>query len=424
MAIGTAIFVQDFTDVLPLGIYNQEREQYEYLARACLMLTILAFVILLVEARRGRRWRGAGIVRMSLFCFILVELFVFGVDHLLVSQNSQSGLGGPYYEKRTADGTWVILKKSHGRSPFGFRTDHPYERVPNRPRVLFLGDSYTEGSGRSSACNYPNIVEEVLREGLGDVEVMNAGVAGYGPLDALNLLALLREEGYRFEALVYNVFAENDFTDNLPGTERRVVGGIIFRFPSNAFLRVFHPLNSYLFRYLLVIWRLGTLSVEEGKRLSLESGDCIFQQEPPAEVSSQLRDLIHQRLTGSQRVVQSPRAQEEFIEVIKSINAEANKLGIPFIMVLFPDRVIVDKDLRIRLNLGEEPLAPLRQLSKLVYQAVPGSPVLDVATELRGRSGMYRSGDTHLSDLGNKLVGSYVGKEMVNLLAKAGIGGS
>lgn len=235
MAIGIAIFVQDFTDVLPLGIYNQQRQQYQYLSYSCLAVTVLAFVILLVETRRGTWWGVAGIVRMGLFCFILVELFVFGVDHMLVSQNPQSGLGGPYYEKRTADGTWVILKKPHDGSPFGFRTKHPDERAPSRPRVLFLGDSYTEGSGRSITCNYPNVVEDVLREGLGGVEVMNAGVAGYGPLDALNLLKLLREDGFRFEALVYNVFAENDFTDNLPGTERRVVGGIIFRFPNNAF---------------------------------------------------------------------------------------------------------------------------------------------------------------------------------------------
>jgi hypothetical protein len=423
IAIGTAIFVQDFTDVLPLRLFNQKREQYTYLAHACLIVTVLALVILIGEARWGKRWRVAGIVRMGLFCFIVVELFVFGIDRMLVSQTPQNGLGGPYYEKRTANGNWVILRKSHAGSPFGFRTDHPYERVPDRPRILFLGDSYSEGSGRSSACNYPDIVEEVLREQLGDVEVMNAGVAGYGPVDTLNLLELLREEGFHFDALVYNVFAENDFTDNLPGTERRVVGGIIFRFPSNEFLRSFHPLNSYLFRYLLVIWRLGTLSAGERNAFSLESGDCIFHQRTPADVSPHLRDLIHQRLKGSQRVVQSLRAQEEFIKAITAMDAEANKLGIPFIIVLFPDRVIVDQELRDRLNLGEEQLASPRRLSTLVYQAVPDSPVVEVATELQSRSGMFRAGDTHLSDLGNKIAGSYVGKELVGLLTKTGFGG-
>ena len=48
---------------------------------------------------------------------------------------------------------------------------------------------------------------------------------------------------------------EASFTDNLPGTERRVVSGINFRFPISRFLRVFHPLNSRTFRYLLFVAR-------------------------------------------------------------------------------------------------------------------------------------------------------------------------
>ena len=219
-----------------------------------------------VEAWRGRQWRFASAVRGCLTFLIVGELLLLGFDRLLVSRNPRSWLGGPYYERQTASGTWVFLKKAPAGSTLGFRTDHPYKRVPDHPRILFLGDSYTEGSGRSSACNYPSVVEKVLRDQRGDAEVMNAGVAGYGPVDALNLLRLLREEGYRFDALVYNLFTENDFTDNLPETDRRIVGGIIFRSPRSWFLRTFHPLSSYLFRYALVVWRLSTLSTRSGTR--------------------------------------------------------------------------------------------------------------------------------------------------------------
>jgi hypothetical protein len=180
-----------------------------------------------------------------------------------------------------------------------------YSLRPQKSKPLInYGIISTAGSGHSPACNYPNIVEQVLRAQLGDVEVMNAGVAGYGPVDALNLLEFLREAGYHFDALVYNVFTENDFTDNLPGTERRVVGGINFRFPSSWFLRTFHPLNSSLFRYALVIWRLGTLSTEERKLLLLAPGRCLFTEENPGEASPALRNLVQQRLAGSRRVAQ------------------------------------------------------------------------------------------------------------------------
>jgi hypothetical protein len=179
------------------------------------------------------------------------------------------------------------------------------------------------------------VVEEVLRHHLKDVEVMNAGVSGYGPLDALNLLRLLREQCYRFEAVVYNLFTENDFTDNLPNTNRRIVAGVIFRVPHSWFLRTFYPLNSYIFRYALVVWRLGSFSAGEEKQISLESGNCIFAEKRRREVSSELCELVRQRLAGSQRVAQSKRAQEKFIKTMAAMKAEADKLRIPFIVVDF-----------------------------------------------------------------------------------------
>ena len=233
--IATSIFVQDHTDVLPLGLLNQERQLYSYLADTCFILLLAILLILSVEAWLGVRWRVASAIRGILFLFLLTEILLLSMDRLLVSQNPHGWLGGPYYERQTASGNWVFLKKAHSHSTLGFRADYPYKREPNHPRILFLGDSYTEGSGNSSACNYPNVVEKVLRGYGADYEVMNAGVAGYGPVDALNLLELLRDEGYRFDALVYNLFTENDFTDNLPETERRVVGGIISVFSVRGF---------------------------------------------------------------------------------------------------------------------------------------------------------------------------------------------
>ncbi len=423
LAILTSILIQDYTDVLPLGLFNTEREPYAQLANACLIVTSAILVSLIAEAWCGGKWRLAGAMRGGLILFMASELLLGGVDRLLVSQNPQSSLGGPYYERRTARGTWVFLKKAHAGSMLGFRTDHPYERLPDHRRILFLGDSYTEGSGRSPACNYPSVVENVLRDQPGAVEVMNAGVSGYGPFDALNLLGLLREEGYRFDALIYNLFTENDFTDNLPNTDRRIVGGLIFRVPRSWFLRVFHPLNFYLFRYALVVWRMGTFSTDERKQFSLESGNCVFSGERDGEVSPLLGKLIRQRLAGSERVAQSKRAQQEFIGAITAMKAAADELGIPFIVVVFPDRVVADSELRARLNLDAKQLAPLHLLSALVYQAVPNTPVIDVAEALRGRSGMYRIGDTHLSDLGNKIAGDYVGEKLVGLLAKTRLGG-
>ncbi len=415
LAILTSIIIQDYTNFLPLGLFNTAREPYRQLANGCLILTLVIFVTLIAEIWWSERLRLAAGLRRGLFLLVASELLLGGVDRLLISQNAQGSWGGPYYERKTGHGEWVFLKKARAGSSLGFRTDHPYNLVPGHRRILFLGDSYTEGSGRSFACNYPNVVEATFRHQFGDVEVMNAGVAGYGPADALNLLGFLREEGYRFDALVYNLFTENDFTDNLPNTERRVIGGIIFRVPRSWFLRTFHPLNSHLFRYAVVAWRMSTLSVEQREQSLLPSGNCVFSEKRHRELSPSLAELIRQRLVGNQRVVESKRAQQEFIDTITVMKTEADKLSIPFVVVVFPDRVVADSELRAQLKIDANQLAPLHSLHALIYQAVPNTPMIEVLEALRGHSEMYRIDDTHLSDLGNKIAGEYVGDKLVRL---------
>ena len=152
-AILMSIIIQDHTDVLPLGLFNTASQPYTRLANGCLVLTTAIFVILLVEAWRNKRWLLAAALRGGLFVVVATELLLGGVDRLFVSRNPQSSLGGPYYEMETSEGTWVFLKKAHAGSPLGFRTDQPYKLVPDHRRILFLGDSYTEGSGRSSTCD-------------------------------------------------------------------------------------------------------------------------------------------------------------------------------------------------------------------------------------------------------------------------------
>jgi hypothetical protein len=167
---------------------------------------------------------------------------------------------------------------------------------------------------------------------------------------------------------------------------------------------------------------MGTFSTEEWRQFSLESGNCIFSEARHGEVSPSLGELIRQRLAGSQRVAQSKRAQQEFIRAIASMKTEADKLHIPFIAVVFPDRVVADSELRVRFNLDAKQLTPLNSLRALVYQAVPNTPIIEVVEALRGHPGMYRVGDTHLSDLGNKVAGEYVGEKLVGLLASTRLG--
>lgn len=415
LIVVASIVVQDLTHYLPDGLFNNSRDLSYYISFAFLVVTVAFLAVLIWHTLNGGLSRTAGLVRAFLVCFIIAELFTTIADRLLVSQNPDAVFGGPHYEVENGDGNWVFLKRPNNISPMGFRTDHPYQREIETRRLLFLGDSFTEGSGSSTACNYPNVAEQVLQESLGDLEVMNAGVSGYGPRDTLNLLGLVQKKGYKFDALVFSVFTENDFTDNLPGTERRIVGGMISRFPQAMILKTFHPMNTHLFRYASILSTLAALPEDDRKRLFRDSDECIQREGPLTEVSPSLRELVLRRLEGSERVLHSESAKRNFTNAVAAMSEEAAKLGIPFVIVLFPDRLLVDKELRALMNIDDEQLGPLKQLHQSLETALAQYPVINVAGELDGQTGMFLPDDTHLSDKGNIVAGSFVAREMVKL---------
>jgi hypothetical protein len=70
--------------------------------------------------------------------------------------------------------------------------EHPPGRVPDRWRVVVLGDSFTFGEGVGDDETYPSRLQALLGS---DAEVINLGVHGYGHDQ---MLIRLREEGLRY----------------------------------------------------------------------------------------------------------------------------------------------------------------------------------------------------------------------------------
>jgi len=253
---------------------------------------------------------------------------------------------------------------------------------------------------------------------------MNAGVGGYGPADARQLLEHLVAEGYGFDAVVYGLFLENDFTDNLPGTERRVVAGINFRFPVSRFLRMFHPLNSRTFRYVLFVSRTSRLDRGGREQVQRREGSCRVEGEKLTEVGDALRALVERRLDTNYSPQGSRAATREVSRALSGLEEETRRLGVPLLLVVFPDRILVDSDLR-RL-LGRDLAAEgydLERLRRWIEENVQGPAVLDTTDALRGGSEHYRSADTHLSDLGNVVAGRWVGEQLATLLFPSAEGG-
>jgi hypothetical protein len=422
LASALAIWRQDFGGALPLGLVNEGRAAWSWLARGALAGVLAMALLFAAELARGRVLRAAAAARGLVVAFVVFELLVTALDVLLVSRSDGRGpeLGGPYRELVSRAGTRVFLKRPHPGSPLGFRSAAPHPPEAAGPRLLFLGDSYTEGSGRDAACNFPEVAVAELNarrtaEGAAPFELLNAGVAGYGPAASLALLRFLRDEGYRFDAVVLSLFLENDFTDDLPGTQRRVVAGINFRFPRSAFLRWLHPLDTRSARYAMFLWQASQLGRADDY---VQRGDGRCRPPPPlpAELPGPLRELVLRRLADSYGP--EPRlATDGVADVLRAFAETSRREGIPVVVVVFPDRVLVDRELRERLGLGDlDARADLDRLRRFVAEHAAGLPVVDTTDALRDGSVNFRPSDTHLSDVGNVVAGRHVGAALAALL--------
>lgn len=100
-------------------------------------------------------------------------------------------------------------------------------KAPGTVRILVLGDSFTYGSGVAAEHTYPKRLEGLLAEQAGPrVEVINAGVSGYG---TFHEAAFLQAEGWSYhpDLLIVQVFPDNDLDENLEPFDREVAEGTL-----------------------------------------------------------------------------------------------------------------------------------------------------------------------------------------------------
>ena len=423
-----AIVIQDHTSYFPLGVFNTGAETLHRIADACLAAAVVALIAQIAELATGRFTALCGVVRGVYVSVAILEVLLYFSDQLFVTGNPNGRLG-QYYEVAHSGNPPVILKKDFG-AHHSFPPCFMDPAVKDAgPRILFLGDSYTEGSGSSPDCNYPDVVEKVLREEWRpDAHVVRAGVSGYGPVEALSLLRWYQKNGCPVQAVVYNMTLQNDFSDNLPRTVRRVVAGIIFRFPSNCFIRTFHPLNTRAFRWALVLTYFGKASTHDMlQAVSVAGGRCDLTPKPLTVVSPFLRATVERDLESARRSMAiSPwppkgsvsidslpgsKDQRHAIHEMQKITVD---MGARFYVVLFPDRILVDRELQ---SLMPQTSLEPAEWKWYVIQHVAYSHEKDLRDALSGRSGLYRTVDTHLSDLGNVVAGEAVGEWLALHLA-------
>jgi GDSL-like Lipase/Acylhydrolase family len=108
-----------------------------------------------------------------------------------------------------------LATNSHGLRDYEYR----YERTPDTPRIVMLGDSFTEGWGVAFADTFSKQVERLFAQGGINAEVINTGVGNWNTVDEVEYFLT---EGYKYrpDVVVLNFFvndAEPVPSDKPPG---------------------------------------------------------------------------------------------------------------------------------------------------------------------------------------------------------------
>lgn len=206
----------------------------------------------------------------------------------------------------------------------GFRT--PQVAVPKpagTKRVLVLGDSVTWGAGVREEETFARKLEHALGAELAcPVEVVNAGVSGYGTLEELDVL---EREGIGFEpdvVLVYYVENDNQSVSHLQG-------GIA------SFLKDQLVYRSYLIGATLYAWRNARWKVEAarggGAREAYRADQGEWDARPGTAASlAALRSIaaigrergVRVLVASHPNVLRDPNADARRNEILRALAAE------------------------------------------------------------------------------------------------------
>jgi len=394
-AVVCAIFLQDFSGYIPSCVFNRGQAFYYSASSVCLALFLsIGFFTFFC----GKK---------TLFIIVVYFLFVFAIeiaihvcDYFIVnSPNIRVGTCWKYKD--------VMLWRPNQYNLMGFNEKHTYtkEISADKLRILFLGDSYTFSSGSSIERSYCKIVEKYFNaHSKKQCEVFNAGVQAYSPHDSLKLLRLLKQEGYRYDAVVFSIFLQNDFIDEVINTKRVVVGGFYQRFPENWFIHYFHPLNTLTFRYIIVLKALISETLNNKVpllRTSLSPVQNKSDNDATYIVKPELKELLDKNY--------HTKVKRNFENVYKAITGMANESGVPFYIVIFPDPLWSDR------RIQDYFLSQTRfeNYDFMIYynwinKNLQHNKMLDLTETLKKHNDCYIKNDTHLNDTGNRIAGEAV----------------
>lgn len=310
------------------------------------------------------------------------------------------------------------------RNSRGLRT-HEYaaEKPPGVTRLVVLGDSFTaECGGIPFPDMWHTIAGRRMDEALpGDLEVIALGVPGVGPMFERRMWQL---EGSRLyaDAVLLQLFVGNDFTDEYemalaPDAAASLArASVTVRFVRNAARALAARANRELEDV-----RVGAGPGEGARRGGYELPEYreLSKQRKPYMSPERLLRIESQRLRLCEKAQAGAFAEllARVTSVIGELHAEVSAAGIPFHVVVIPDRFQVNPDERAAmlefLGMTADQFTPWdmpqRELGAFLdREGIPWLDLLDTMRAAASAEPLYFPDDIHWNVRGNAVAAEAV----------------
>jgi lysophospholipase L1-like esterase len=291
-------------------------------------------------------------------------------------------------------------------------------------RVLVLGDSFTFGVGVENDQTFPAQMEKLLRSGadvttLGSFEVINAGCPGWG---TENALAFWRAKANELKPdLLVLAFYRNDLNDNMRHLVYQVAKGKVTYAPKKSFTRMkrisrmipFYGFLSEHSHLLALVRRTLSMRMTQPKAYPIAPAAPANAHSGAAPSSS--ADLVPSPIPGNPPIFPWVAYEfETFIPLMESFMESARTRGIPFLLVLVPDKM----------DCSEKPSTQCVEAQRLAeYWAREGRlHLLDLRLPVmkcpKGLDALYIPSDGHFTVEGNRVAAEEITREVRRLVLK------
>ena len=297
------------------------------------------------------------------------------------------------------------------------------EKLKEKTRIAFVGDSFTWGSWASDAAHgLVGVFDSMMPAH--SIEVLNFGVNGYGTDDEE---LMIKEEVTKFKPdyVVLCFFNGNDFRDTYLGINKYVIVNGTVRFNERVIAeRVpaeFRHTDYGYFQRHYYLRRLKTLMQLENlasfrllKRLYnyLKADEQLGQDDAtmfPSEIVMQNDFTSYPFWSARQYPPVAKDAVGVTLATLDRIRNYLSKINIPLVIVTIPYR----DQVYARAMRGPKYDVKFPQIYVEKYALDHGVPYLDLLPPLREyvrkeNAEIYVKGDVHFNDLGHKLAGTLI----------------